>query len=1393
MTNQLREQQPTRRSTRRTTVTNYDDHTIAQGDQEEPEASHQPVEALGNDPSTRPKDRASLHGSAERFPENDDESTNTPLRYNVSMRIMNSITSKFSGNEDNVDEWLHQLEFLISPHQLTSKEKAYILVNSVKGRAFAVLTEGDSSDYQALKQMLVKEFRTPGLYIKSIQSFSSARQGKTQKVSGYYHFLSRKLGRINEMAKEKNGVVLIEQDLAIAVFLQGLSNTMVKERLASVTFNTLLEAYESASMYESVYVDAHPGLKRKPESSFVENPNKMFKRKHYKQNNDSRKPLSSQPKLGSQSQGRDLSQVKCYNCQKMGHYAKDCRSTKVGAVTLLDEEVELKKSSKSSTVFAKAGDKAIPVVIDSGADTNCISLECLEEAGISEMKKVNAPDVRFAGNSQGKPLGMATVPLRFHKGMDSIDVKFLVFKELVPGCLLGIDGQDQLKVRMDREQDLLWIDGLPITLHQSEQEAKYRLGAVSLEESFSEKLSKVDNSKRTLDYFRADHDDDQIVQHTSMSFEVLQGSYESVEIDTSLSRQTRQQVESFLKGYNALFGYFDTKSIMPLATVTTTVKHQIVTDGNIVSSKPYRLSPAQKGTVKEEISKMLELGIIRRSKSNYASPVVLVPKPDGSWRFCVDYRKLNTHTKSDKYPLPNIDECLSRMKGAKYFAKLDLSSGYWQIPMAEDDIEKTAFVTPHGLFEFIVMPFGLKTAPATFQRMMDRLFGDMDNVMIYLDDVLVYAESIDIVLDKLKEVFSRLDAANLKLKASKCHIGMRSINYLGFIVSREGIKADNEKVEAIRTMEAPRNVREVRRFLGMASYYRNFIYGFGQIAAPLSGLTGKNQRFHWNSGCQEAFIKLKNLLCEAPVLAHPDFKKPFAIFTDASDIGVGAVLTQEGKPIWFASRVLTAAEKKYDTREKECIGVMFGLDKFKPYFFGSLVTVFTDHGNLRWLMDHEQKGRLARWQLYLMQYDFNISYVKGKHNPVADCLSRYKDTIQIGSVKMRMTAVEVQRKIRLPVKDWASQQRKDPFIRSILDQVKDPYVVESGILYRRKDDVMKKRIVVPEHLIQLLLEKAHDSNEAAHGGVSKTSYHLRGYWFPSLHKRISEYCSRCRICLQAKGFKHRNNEIGTREPLDILERVYVDVVGPLPNDMESYEDDARYILTMMDDCSRFLCATPMRTCKQTEVTASFREHWLSVFGAPRVIVSDNHQHFKGEFVEMCRGHGVLKEWTAPYSPEMNAVERVHSTLMDKVRALKFKSGRPWTECLSDACYSYNITRHEMTNYAPYMLLFGREKDLIAKTSVTADNIKNLRAHARTHAFQKRKERVDRVNKNRTDEDLQVGDKIYLRNDNHSKIESRVHEDTMVIKAILAKNVLELESSNGYRFRRSRKDVKKAYM
>ena len=399
---------------------------------------------------------------------------------------------------------------------------------------------------------------------------------------------------------------------------------------------------------------------------------------------------------------------------------------------------------------------------------------------------------------------------------------------------------------------------------------------------------------------------------------------------------------------------------------------------------------------------MLVDGVAEPSESPWASPIVLVNKKEGSVRFCVDYRALNKVTKRDVYPLPRIDDLLGALDGMRYFSSLDLKSGYWHISMAEQDKEKTAFITPGGLYQFRVMPFGLTNAPATFQRMMDLVLAGIkwQHCLVYLDDVLVFSRSFDEHLEHLVSVFDRLRKAGLKLAPKKCHICRMQVHYLGHVVSARGISVDPAKTSALALFPVPMSVENVRSFLGIAGYYRRFILNFASRAEPLSALLRAEAPFVWSEACEQAFNDIKTALQQPPVLCHPDYAKPFVIDTDASGVGLGATLSQLSavgveRVVAYASRTLTAAERKWHTRELEALAIIWAIELFRPYVWGRHFTVRSDHRNLQWLRE-AKRGRLARWALRLQEYDFDIAYRPGNQQRHVDALSRNPQPIASG-------------------------------------------------------------------------------------------------------------------------------------------------------------------------------------------------------------------------------------------------------------------------------------------------------------------------------------------------------------------------------------------------------------
>lgn len=433
---------------------------------------------------------------------------------------------------------------------------------------------------------------------------------------------------------------------------------------------------------------------------------------------------------------------------------------------------------------------------------------------------------------------------------------------------------------------------------------------------------------------------------------------------------------------------------------TSVVKHEIKTSGPPIKSHYRRVPTGLRDEAILEEERMKDLGVIEPSESPWAAPVVLVRKKDGTLRYCIDYRKLNQVTQKDSYPLPNIQDCLDSLDGAKFFSSMDLSSGYWQVQMSEDAKDKTSFYgAGGGLWRFTVMPFGLCNAPATFERLMERVLGQLQwqICLCYLDDILIFSRSVVQHLEHLGQVFERLRQAQLKLKPKKCHFFQKQVTFLGHVVSDQGVATDPDKVFKIAASPAPRDIHEVRSVLGCFSYYRRFIPEFSSIAKPLIRLTEKNQQFVWGLEQQEAYDRLKELLEQAPILAHPRTEGQFILDTDASDQGIGAVLSQvqddEEKIIAFGSKTLSKAERNYCITRREFLAVVYFVEQFRHFLLGRKFLVRTDNSAVRYWMklkssNYDAQGQTARWMIRLAAFDFEIKHRAGRQHGNADSMSR---------------------------------------------------------------------------------------------------------------------------------------------------------------------------------------------------------------------------------------------------------------------------------------------------------------------------------------------------------------------------------------------------------------------
>lgn len=799
---------------------------------------------------------------------------------------------------------------------------------------------------------------------------------------------------------------------------------------------------------------------------------------------------------------------------------------------------------------------------------------------------------------------------------------------------------------------------------------------------------------------------------------------------SSLSSSENSQLNDLLCSYSDIFA----SSSLDLGR-TSVIQHSIDTgDARPIKQSPYRVSQSQRADIEKHIDNMLEQDIISVSSSPWSSPVVLVKKKDGTSRFCVDYRKLNAVTRKDSYPLPRIDDALDSLAGSSYFTTLDLQSGYHQVAMDPTSKDKTAFITHAGLYEFNVMSFGLTNAPPDFQRLMSRVLHGLEwkICLIYIDDIIIFSPSFGEHLSRLRLVFDRLREVNLKLKPSKCNFAQKSVNFLGFVVSSEGISPDPDKLDAVRSFPAPKCVKDVRSFLGLCNYYRRFVEGFAKIASPLNHLTRKDVPFVWSAECQAAFDHLKTRLCSPPILAYPIFDQPFHLYTDASQFALGYILGQniDGKEhvIAYGGRELSHAEKSYSTTEREALAVVDGIKRYQPYIFGQKFYVHTDHGSLSWLMNvKDPTGRLARWALQLQQHDFTIIHRPGPTNSNADALSRRLYDIPSGaesSVPPLSLPIASILPPCPPPQSLHSLQRKDKDLsviisylessqlplndvqaRALLLMIDSFYLDHRGILCHlwtpggRRVKSICSQVVIPASLRHDILVACHDDPTAGHLSTVKTYEKVRErYYWQGMFKDIEHWCRSCVDCAMKKIPRGQGKAPLLPIPVDgAFDRVAMDIMGPFPTTTSGN----RYIIVFSDYYSRWPEAFALPSTEASRIAQLIVDEILSRHGAPRTLLSDRGPNLLASIVrEICKLMNTRRSHTTAYHPQTDGlVERFNGTLAEGLSMYVSSHQKDWDQHLPMILFAYRVSPHASTHESPFYLLYGREPRLPIDTAL----------------------------------------------------------------------------------------------
>lgn len=711
---------------------------------------------------------------------------------------------------------------------------------------------------------------------------------------------------------------------------------------------------------------------------------------------------------------------------------------------------------------------------------------------------------------------------------------------------------------------------------------------------------------------------------------------------------------------------------------------RIEVDPNVKPSyvRNYRMAPDQKKKVEEEVEKMLAADVIELAENNgtekgWNSPILLVRKKNGDWRFCVDFRRLNAATLKINGPLPRINDIVEGAADARIFSRLDLASGYWQIPIAKESRKYLTFESTRRQYQFKVMPFGITNAPAIFQRMIDRVLGDMDGVAAYIDDIVIFSKSLDEHKKKVREVLERMRTYNLKANIHKCLFGVEEIDIFGFRISKGKVMPSPERAKAIEQMKKPANPDELRTFLGMINYYRHLV---DHMAEDEATLRQQLKKWNWNTDCDVAYEQLIKKLVSLPAI-HPHFLDAtrLEVHTDASGTALGGVLIQirpngDELPVAYMSRILSETERQYSTTERELLAVHAALKKFEPYLADRKFTLKTDHKPLIGMLKNRKCPFGARWNarfIYITSHDMDIEYIKGERNQVPDALSRLVGAV-IGI-------------------NWNSLEEAQKFDREVQEELANgkDIILNDGVVTKILKDGTQV-VVLPQALRYHALKEAHGSPLGGHFGVKKTLAKLRTQWYwRGMKLDVNKFVGTCAECLRKNMTRQKAESSEHIEVGGIWETLAMDHFGPFVVDQTGRK---KYVLVVMDMFSKYVEAKAVETTGAAEVTKFLYKLFLRN-GCPKSVLTDHGKAFVSEAVEQCyEKFGVKGKRSTPYNPQGNGiVERAIGTIKSLLRAT-LENEYDVREKLPQVIAAYNNAKHATTTgYTPFYLFHGFEQ------------------------------------------------------------------------------------------------------
>lgn len=1243
------------------------------------------------------------------------------------IKINQKICKLRGDREEDLEDWIFQIESCLKGKKNIDAINA--LAPFVEFRALNVLKKfRENCDQNAydLWEPLKTDFR------KSFQKKSD--QWKFREQLDEIRFQGRFDKFVVKFMAISDKVDMPESEL-IYKFISKMSG-QAKQALILHTPESLERAIRVAASYEEAIKD-----ERYSRESFNRNEVRKvnyarveFPRKHRERGFQKQTPKKEYP---------DRKKVQCYNCRKYGHIAKDCRVKKSNvAVVCSSKTNELKLLSIEGLLDGKK----IQMCFDSGATASIISNRAAQKYGI----KIRLSDskVQTVDGSINSVVGITDL-LEIDISGIKCWLELLVIHHEGHEILLGLDWFKLTRVGLYPDENVLRLPGRVIKLSEGKrfeiEEEEFRWGE---EIMVTEAI-----------------DSEDMITETDWDF-----GYDVEIKPKEVSLLSTKELNHF-RGIIPDIKEVVAKDIYDLKECSVR-KHVLQTNLNAPIFIPaYRKSMHEREVIKEHVKEMLDAKIIEPSSSPWSSPVLIIPKSDGSKRFCVDYRKLNSITETEHWPIPRIHDIFDSLAGSEWFTTIDLKSGYWQIAMDKESIEKTAFSTPDGHYQFKRMPFGLKNAPADFSRIMYQVLGNLNYVKIYLDDITIHSKSLDQHVKHIQEVCKRLKRANLKINIKKCEWCAKEIKLLGHIISKNNVLMDPKKISAIKDRQVPKCVKDIQIFLGICGYYRRFIKDYAEMTVPLTNLLQGGVKFECQQEQQVAFDKLKEALVSYPILKMPDFDKPFLIYTDASGYALGAVLAQKNpdggeSSVAYVSRTLKGAELNYGITEKECLAVVWAIKQFRVYVHGNKFTVITDHAALVWLMNiSDPTGRLARWSIYLQAYTFDIIHRKGLLHSNADALSRpptegvecqamLNYVYSINSIDPVDDEPLLQYLNNGKFKEGTSRKTTNRILKLLPN-----YKLEDGkLMFRKnilKDDfrevpnkALREDIILKAHLL------GHFQTESTVKRI-KEKYHWK-----NMERDVMNIISKCKECMENHGIIHKEHPARATKINYVHERIGIDLVNGFPETKEGYNG----VLVITEYLTKYIMVYPISS-KGAEDIAERLFEYIGVFGPPKIILSDQGTEFLNEVVdEVIKAVGAEHRITSAYHPRTNGqVERYNRVFVDTIRKYTTANNTEWHKWIPFVCLAYRSRVHSSTGFTPFELMFGRkmttfedwrqaedgneESSLVERAKEIKDLIEKDHVKAKEKVVKSQESQVKSQNKrSRIEvERLPIGTKVYVGN------------------------------------------------